>query len=119
MKNFDQAATNFEASLNSLGLTMGADRWISVDPLVEEDKSLNAHVAYRGQVFTSEAYEKLKQKLEDSGFVQHHRSTDSSYNSITWKKEGSPIKLYMKVELATAEECAKLKARLAELGCHY
>ena len=119
MNNFTQAATDFEASLSSLGLTMGANRWLSVDPIAEEDKSLNGHVAYRGQIFTTEAYERLVQKLESYGFEQHHHSTETTYKSVTWKKEGSSIKLYIKVELHKEDECAKLKARLAELGCHY
>jgi hypothetical protein len=117
MDKLQIAKQTMEKVLAELGMSKGYDHWESVEPANMEDKIY--HKGYN--LFTLEAYERIANNLKEKGYTVRYENVENTHHTKVLHVKGDtsyPI-LHMKVTLDTSDECAKLKARLAELGCHY
>lgn len=118
MNKFIQGTVLIEEALKDIGLVAN-DVSLCIRPTVADQRSLTSG-CWNNEVWNKEAYDGLSAGLMECNFVAGKLSASSlGFNTVFWKMAGSDFRLYIKVELDKEDECAKLKARLAELGCHY
>jgi hypothetical protein len=117
MQKFIKASGLMVTALAELGLRVGGNNWIQVCP--KEEEMTAATGMYRDSIFHREASSIYEKALLDAGFVVDFKFNDRDYTTLVYECESSPFRVNMRVEADHGDECVKLKARLAELGCHY
>lgn len=118
VNKFIKGTVLIEEALKDMGL-VARDVSLNIRPMTEDQQSKTSG-CWNRDVWNLDAYENLSLVLEENNFkADKPISSSLGHNSVFWKMAGSDFRLYVKVELSKEDECAKLKARLAELGCHY
>lgn len=122
MNKFLKANVLIEQAMEELGVKIDLrNSTVQINPqTVEQCTKIKALGLDSHEVWNRESYVQLQNSLEDAGFkVDQSFNSTLGYNYTAWKLPSCSIRIQVKIELSTEDECAKLKARLAELGCHY
>lgn len=77
---------------------------------------------YGSAFFNQAGADRMAETLKEAGLVQrqdNHLVSDEWYRTFSVEGLSTEVHLHYKKVPTKEEECANLKARLAELGCHY
>lgn len=116
-EKFSEASRLLHECANELGTSLEIQNWLAMRPTREQRSTTAGH--WSSDTFSTEAFQVIEQNLLAEGFTRLESSKDTHYNGIRYGSKDCSVKFYFRVEHDATDECRKLKARLAELGCHY